>query len=49
MKKRIARLARRQVAKVQAAAWKWFILTLRDILWRVDEWVHAEEVKLRKV
>lgn len=34
--------------RVRAAAWRWTIYTMRDILWRVDEWVHEQEVKIRE-
>jgi|ERR1051326_1606319 hypothetical protein len=27
---------------------KWALMTLRAIVWRVDEWLHAQEVKYRK-
>lgn len=31
-------------------AWKRFALKLaRKIMWRVDEWLHAQELKLRQV
>lgn len=27
---------------------KWALMTLRSILWRVDEWLHRQEVKFRE-
>lgn len=28
---------------------RWAIRTLRKLIWRADEWIHAQEMKLREV
>jgi hypothetical protein len=40
--------ARAASAPLRKTCWRWTIRTLRDTLWRVDEWVHAQEVKIRE-
>lgn len=28
--------------------WRWMIRRLRAIVWAVDEWIHAQELKMRE-
>lgn len=46
MKRRLRRS--RILMPARRAAWRWTIRTLRDILWRVDDWVHDQEVKIQR-
>lgn len=42
------KLTRRAAAAGKRRLWRWIVFRLRDLLWRADEWVHAEEIKLRE-
>ena len=32
----------------QVVLWRWMIRRLRAIVWAADEWIHAQELKLRE-
>lgn len=39
----------KRAIQIQAALWRWSIRKLRPIVDAVDDWLHAEEVKIRAV
>lgn len=45
---KLRRAAWRWMHRGNRCAWRWIVFRLRDLLWRADEWVHAEEIKLRE-
>jgi hypothetical protein len=35
-------------SKLKKAIWAWILRRLRGIVWAADEWIHAQELKLRE-
>ena len=33
---------------IRKAVWKWTLKKLRGIVWAADEWIHAQEVRLKE-